>query len=207
MGKSPYNGTVWSRVVKPASGRAAGMGRRRERGCGGTKSIDSGLAVESKGRARFENKETQDQMTTEDQLAETGRAKGGKSLHLFAPAVLQRVSRVVDGGSWSQAVSRVERGRSSRRAALVSKSGRRWVLRQLSDWWWPTLPLTKVAAIRRSLDLDPGPWTPAGQPFESVCPPTLVLWRNAVFLLTMPALALALSPGPFWLGVYQCTRT
>lgn len=68
--------------------------------CGGTKSIDSGLAVESKGRARFGNKETEDQMTTEDQLAATDKAKGGKSLNLFVPAVLQRVSRVVDGGSW-----------------------------------------------------------------------------------------------------------
>lgn len=159
MGKSPYNGTVWSRVVKPASGRAAGMGQRRERGRGGTKSIDSGLAVESQGRARFENKETQDQMTTQGQLAVTEKVKGGKSLDLFVSAVLQRVSRVVDGSSWCQAVSRVERGRSSRQAALVSKSGRGG-LKQLSDWCWPTLPLTKVAAIRRSLDLDPGPLDP-----------------------------------------------
>ena len=105
MGKSPYNGTVWSRVVKPASGFAAGMGRRRVCRCGCTKSIDSGLSVESKGRARFENKETKDQMTTEDQLAATDKAKGGKSLNLFVPAVLQRVSRVVDGGSWCQAVA------------------------------------------------------------------------------------------------------
>lgn len=87
-----------SRVVKPASGFAAGMGRRRVRRCGGTKCIDSGLAVESSSRARFENKETEDQMTTEDQLAATDKAKGGKSLNLFVPAVLQRVSRVVDGG-------------------------------------------------------------------------------------------------------------
>lgn len=95
------------------------------KGSGGTKSIDSGLAVESKGSARFENKETEDQMTTEDQLAARDKAKGGKGLNLFVPAVLQRVSRVVDGGSWCWCVpGRVECGRSSRRAALVSKSGR-----------------------------------------------------------------------------------
>lgn len=82
-------------------------------------------------------------------------------------------------------------GRSSRRAALVSKAAEVGV-KQLSDWWWPTLPLTKVAAIRRSLDLDPGRWTPAGRPFESVCSRSLA--RCSLFSLMMLALALALAP-------------
>lgn len=59
-------------------------------------------------------------------------------------------------------------------------------MKQLSDWWWPTLPLTKVAAIRRSLDLDPGIWTPAWRPFESVCSRSLA---RCSALLMMPALA------------------
>ena len=66
-------------------------------------------------------------------------------------------------------------------------------MKQLSDWLWPTLPLTKVAAIRRSLDLDPGRWTPAGRPFESVYSRSLVLWRDALFSLMMLALALVLA--------------
>lgn len=89
-------------MVKPACGFGRRDGTAVGGRSGGTKTIDSRLAVESKDRARFENKETRDQMTTEDQLAATERAKGGKGLNLFVPAVLQRVSRVVDGGSWSQ---------------------------------------------------------------------------------------------------------
>lgn len=79
-------------------------------------------------------------------------------------------------------------------------------MKQLSDWCWPTLPLTKVAAIRRSLDLDPGSWTPAGDRL-SLC--ALVLWRDAVFFL-MVLVGPGPGPGPglFWLGVvYQYSRT
>lgn len=65
-------------------------------------------------------------------------------------------------------------------------------MKQLSDWWWPTLPLTKVAAIRRSLDLDPGPWTPAGRPFESVCSCSLARC-DAVLLSLALVLALVFS--------------
>lgn len=72
-------------------------------------------------------------------------------------------------------------------------------MKQLSDWWWPTLPLTKVAAIRRSLDLDPGLWTPAGRPFESVYPRSLARCSPLLMMLARPGPGP--GPGPFRLGV------
>jgi hypothetical protein len=128
-------------------------------------------------------------------LAAEGRAKGGKSLNLFVPAVLQRVSRIVDGGSWCAGSSKggawpvVETGcPCEQKAAEVGVSEAALGL-VVAD-------ATPDQGSSNSEIVGPGSWMlgPGPLPGDRWSLFALVLWLDAVFFLMMPALAPVLGP-------------